>query len=252
MDSKIDYLEVIKKLFEMSCKIMEENFETIERLPSVIEEGGLRIKNISKKSQINKPLITIITAVLNNEKYLEESLLSLQNQNYQNFEHIIIDGGSTDKTVNIIKKYESKIDYWCSKKDKGIYAFNNGMKLAKGKYLGFLNSDDIYTSNALEILTGYLRQKPDKDFIFGAVKKHWGVLYGYKPYKILELGILFKSFNRFFIKREAAKKVGLYNLKYKYSSDYDYFFRMIVKKKLKGFSTKKGIYLEFFEEVVFQ
>ena len=95
---------------------MEENFETIERLPSVIEEGGLRIKNISKKSQINKPLITIITAVLNNEKYLEESLLSLQNQNYQNFEHIIIDGGSTDKTVNIIKKYESKIDYWCSKR----------------------------------------------------------------------------------------------------------------------------------------
>ena len=220
---------------------MKENFETIERLPSVIEEGGLRLKNISKNSQINKPLITIITAVLNNEKYLEESLLSLHNQNYQNFEHIIIDGGSTDKTLNIIKKYESKIDYWCSKKDKGIYdAFNNGMKLAKGDYLGFLNSDDIYTSNALEILTRYLRQKPDKDFIFGAVKKHWGVLHGYRPYKIYwSWGFYSSHSTGFFIKRGAAKKVGLYNLKYKYSADYDYFFRMIVKKKLKGFSTKK-------------
>ena len=82
---------------------------------------------------------------------------------------------------------------------------------------------------------------PEKDFIFGAVKKHWGVLYGYKPYKIYwSWGFYSSHSTGFFIKMNSAKKVGLYNLKYKYSADYDYFFRMIVKKKLMGIGTKKN------------
>ncbi len=221
---------------------MIEKFKSIEKLPEVIFEGGLRTKKIFKNSKIDKPLISVITAVYNNEKYLEESIKSLQNQKYRNFEHIILDGGSTDKTVNIIRKYDDKIDYWCSKKDAGIYdAFNNGMKLAKGDYIGFLNSDDVYTDNALELLNIYIKKDPSKDFIFGAVKKHWGVLYGYKPYKIFwSWGFYSSHSTGFFIKRNSAKRVGLYNLKYKYSSDYDYFFRMIVKDKLKGVGTKKN------------
>ena len=83
-------------------------------------EGGLRVRNIFKNSK-NKPLITVITAVFNSEKYLEESILSMHKQNCENIEHIIIDGGSTDKSLDIIKKYDSKIDYWISEKDDGIY-----------------------------------------------------------------------------------------------------------------------------------
>ena len=173
---------------------------------------------------------------------MEECINSLHKQNYRNIEHIIIDGGSSDKTIEIIKKYENKIDYWCQKKDKGIYdAFNIGMKLAKGDYLGFLNSDDIYTENAFEILSTYIKEYPDKDFIFGAVKKHWGILYGYKPYKIKwSWGFYSSHSTGFFIKLSSAKKVGLYNLKYKYSSDYDYFYRMIVNHKLNGIGSKKN------------
>ena len=79
------------------------------------------------------------------------------------------------------------------------------------------------------------------DFFFGAVKKHWGILHGYRPYKIYwSWGFYSSHSTGFFIKTEAAKKVGFYNLKYKYSSDYDYFFRMIVKKKLIGMGTKKN------------
>ena len=221
---------------------MKEKFESIEKLPEVKMEGGLRTKKIFKSSKTNKPLITIITAVYNNEIYLEECIKSLHNQKYDNFEHIVLDGGSTDKTLDIIKKYEDKIDYWCSKKDNGIYdAFNNGMRLAKGDYLGFLNSDDIYTENALELLNVYIKNNPSKDFIFGAVKKHWGILHGYKPYKIFwSWGFYSSHSTGFFIKKNSAKKVGLYNLKYKYSSDYDYFFRMIVKEKLNGIGTKKN------------
>ena len=217
-------------------------FNNINFVENSIEQGGLRTKGVFKQSSEANPLISIITVVLNGENNLEESINSLHKQNYKNIEHIIIDGGSSDKTIEIIKKYENKIDYWCQKKDKGIYdAFNTGMKLAKGDYLGFLNSDDIYTENAFEILLKYIKNYPDKDFIFGAVKKHWGVLFGYKPYKIKwSWGFYSSHSTGFFIKLSSAKKVGLYNLKYKYSSDYDYFYRMIVNHKLNGIGSKKN------------
>ena len=218
-----------------------ENFTSLETIENSKLQGGLRLQT-NKKIVSEKPLLTIITATFNSEKYLEECLLSLYNQNYSNYEHIVVDGGSTDRTVDIIKKYEHKIAYWCSKSDSGIYdAFNKGMQLAKGKYLGFLNSDDKYTEKSLEILNKYIASYPNIDFFFGSVKKHWGTLYGYKPYKIYwSWGFYSSHSTGFFIKRESAKIVGLYNLKYKFSSDYDYFFRMIVKKKLKGIGTKKS------------
>ena len=217
-------------------------FKSIDFVENVIEDGGLRTKKIFKQSKGEYPLITVITTVLNGEKYLEESIQSLHNQNYSNIEHIIIDAGSNDSSLDIIKKYDDKIDYWCQKKDKGIYdGFNLGMQLAKGDYIGFLNSDDIYTKNAFDHLLRYIKNFPEKDFIFGSVKKHWGVLHGYKPYKIYwSWGFYSSHSTGFFIKLDSAKQVRLYNLKYYYSADYDYFFRMIVKHKLNGIGTKKN------------
>jgi glycosyltransferase involved in cell wall biosynthesis len=219
----------------MTTSSLNENFF----LKNSLIEGGLRQKNNIFKS---KPVISIITVTLNSEKYLEECLRSLHSQNYNNYEHIIIDGGSVDRTVDIIKKNENKINYWISKKDKGIYdAFNTGMDLARGEYIGFLNSDDVYTPDALNILVRYIKKYPEKDFFFGAVRKHWGVLHGYRPLKIYwSWGFYSSHSTGFFIKSSSAKKVGKYNLKYKYSADYDYFYRMIVKHKLKGIGTKKN------------
>ena len=79
-------------------------------------EGGRRKKSVSKK----KPLFSIITVVYNGEKFLEKTIASVVNQSCKNLEYIIIDGGSTDKSIDIIKKYEKKIDYWVSEKDNGI------------------------------------------------------------------------------------------------------------------------------------
>ena len=216
-----------------------EKFKTIDSIPNAKFEGGKRLKN---KNYETKPTISIITVILNGGKHFEESLKSLHQQKDLNFEHIVIDGGSTDNSIEIIKKNENNIDYWCQIDDKGIYdAFNFGMQLARGKYLGFLNSDDTYTKNAFFYLKNYIERYPDKDFIFGAVKKHWGTLYGYKPYKIhWSWGFYSSHSTGFFIKLNSAKHVGFYNLKYKFSSDYDYFFRMIVKEKLKGIGTKKS------------
>ena len=84
--------------------------------------GGLRKRGILKKDKNNLPLISIITVVLNNKKFLQQSINSVLNQSYKNYELIIIDGKSTDGTLDILKKKNSKIDYWISKKDQGIYA----------------------------------------------------------------------------------------------------------------------------------
>ena len=199
-------------------------------------EGGLRIKNKKKK-----PLFSIITVVLNNDKYLEQTIKSVLSQTFTDYEYIIIDGGSKDNSINIIKKFEDRIDYWLSEEDSGIYdAFNKGISLAFGKYIGIINSDDVYNKNGLEIISRYIKKNNNIDFIFGSVKKHWGVLHGYEPKKIwYSWGFYSSHSTGFFIKNESAKKVGLYNLKYKYHADYDYFYRMIVKHKLKGISTKK-------------
>lgn len=108
-----------------------------------ILQGGLRTQGHYKKSCQNRPLITIITAVYNGASYLEKTILSILNQDYENVEYIIIDGGSTDGTLDILKKYDDQIDYWISEKDKGISdAFNKGIQLSTGDYINFQGDGD--------------------------------------------------------------------------------------------------------------
>ena len=131
------------------------------------------------------PLVTLITVCLNSEKTIEETILSIRNQTYKNIEYVIIDGNSTDKTRSIINKYKKNIDIYISEKDAGLYyAFNKGIKLVNGKIFGFINSDDILLPNAIETLVKYYNKYPKIDFIFGSVKKHWGILHGYRPWRI--------------------------------------------------------------------
>jgi cellulose synthase/poly-beta-1,6-N-acetylglucosamine synthase-like glycosyltransferase len=184
--------------------------------------------------------ISIITVTKDSENFLEECILSLDKQSYRNYEHIIIDGQSTDNTINIIKKYKDKITYWVSEKDEGLYdAMNKGIKKCSGDIIGILNSDDIYYPQALRIVNEYFNLNKELDFLFGSVNKY-KLLHGYNPKKIKwSFGFYTSHSVGFFIKKKSQLKVGLYNLKYKYSSDYDLFYRMIVHFKLKGMATKK-------------
>jgi glycosyltransferase involved in cell wall biosynthesis len=93
----------------------------------------------------NKPVITVITVTYNAEKSLENTILSVINQSFNDIEYIVIDGGSTDGTLDIIRKYDEKINFWISEPDKGIYdAMNKGIKLANGIWLNFMNSGDSF------------------------------------------------------------------------------------------------------------
>ena len=203
--------------------------------------GGLWLKGIYKSRDLNHPLVTIITTTFNSSKTLKETLKSIFDQEYDNIELIIIDAGSNDDTIEIIKNYENKIDYWLSESDNGIYdGFNKGLSLAKGDYIGFVNSDDVLRNNALSILVKYHRKYPKIDFVFGSVEKHWGVLYGYKPWKINYSWGFYSSHScGFFIKKESADKIGQYDTKFKHHADWDYFYRMIKIHKLKGIGTEK-------------
>lgn len=133
------------------------------------------------------PLITIITVSYNIVSRIEETILSVIHQDYSNVEYIVIDGGSTDGTVDVIKKYGNKIAHWLSEKDNGIYdAINKGIDLANGEWIGIMNCGDVYASNDVLSRLFANRDNAGVDVIFGDsvevssygkryIKAHWNV-----------------------------------------------------------------------------
>jgi len=191
-----------------------------------------------------KNKITIITVVKNSLDKIERCIQSVINQNYDNIEYIIIDGGSNDGTIDIIKKYSDKIDKVIIENDNGIWdAMNKGLKIAKGDIVGFLNSDDTYNQNTLKIVNNYFNNF-QIDFLFGSVKKY-KVMHGFSPWKIkYSFGFYTSHSVGFFINLDKHKEVGFYNSKY-FSADLDIFYKIIVKHKMKGIASKK---IEIFGE----
>lgn len=117
-------------------------------------EGGLRCQGRAEQFALGKPVISIVTVVLDGEDYIEETIQSVLSQTYENVEYIIIDGGSKDNTINIIRKYENKINYWVSEKDSGLYdGLAKGFLLARGTIIAYCNAGDYYHKTALELVS---------------------------------------------------------------------------------------------------
>jgi len=207
--------------------------------------GGKRQRGIFKNNKKNEPLITVIMVCLNSQKNLTKSINSVLKQTYKNFELIIIDGGSTDNTLKILKKNNNKIDFWISEKDRSHFdAMNKGIKLSRGTIISILNSDDVFYINTLKTAAKYFKKYQKIDFLFGGVIKH-KLLHGYKPHSLRfniywSFGFYTAHSIGFFIRKKSQIKAGLYKIKYKTSSDYDLFYRLIVKYKMKGMATKKN------------
>ncbi len=112
--------------------------------------GGTRLAGKSRQSQPGQPLVSVIVAVLNGAKSIETTIGSVLEQTYPNVELIVVDGGSTDGTVEVLRRLNDRIDYWISEPDTGIYdAWNKGVKLTAGDWIAFLGSDDHYQCDAL-------------------------------------------------------------------------------------------------------
>jgi len=135
-------------------------------------QGGSRTRGIDKSGRPDTPMVSVITPTLNCEQFLEQTIRSVLDQTYDNIEYIIVDGGSTDRTLDIISKYEDRISYWVSEPDNGIYdAMNKGVGLARGDIVGIINSDDWYALDAVEAVVEAYRENQEVDFFFGNMFK---------------------------------------------------------------------------------
>lgn len=199
---------------------LQSDFNTVLFLPenkNRLGVGGLRTKNCFKKSYKNKPLISIVTVVFNGEKTLEHTIKSVIQQSYDNVEYIIIDGGSNDGTLDIIKKYENQIDYWVSEPDKGIYdAMNKGVRAVNGEWVYFLGADDIL----YDILQKIAEElNPLKKAVYGDVympNKHKLYDGKFTRFKLMFNNICHQAI---FYNKKVFINNG-FNLKYKILADY--------------------------------
>jgi len=194
-------------------------------------EGGLRTKGYFKKSVNDKPLVTVITVVFNGGgEHLEQTIKSVVAQTYDNVEYIIIDGGSTDGTVDIIRQYEEAIDYWISEPDEGIYdAMNKGIMLSTGKFLYFLGADD-FLFNVLDKISSDLTE--DFKICYGNVlKKTHNVIYDgkFNLYKIFKRNICHQAI---FYPRNVLILKGNFNTRYNTVADYELNLRCWADKRM--------------------
>lgn len=175
-----------------------------------------------------QPLVSVITIVYNGEKHIEQTINSVLNQTYKNVEYIIIDGGSKDNTVPIIKKYESRIANWISEKDKGISdAFNKGLARATGEIIGIINADDWYEQDTISLVVNAIQHA---EIVYGDVQ-YWSgseksfIQKGSVEQLEQQVSVIHPTV---FIKSECYQKYGGFDTNYKCAMDYELLIRMKV------------------------
>jgi glycosyltransferase involved in cell wall biosynthesis len=199
-----------------------------------IDEGGIRTRGYIKSSEKSIPLISVVTVVRNGKKHLERAIQSVINQTYDNVEYIIIDGASSDGSLDIIKKYEGVLDYWVSEPDQGVYdAMNKGISLFRGDYILFLGCDDVLFD---------IFHKIARFFDRSAVSYYWNVVLSnnertydgkFSSYKLFLKNIphqaIFYSRQVFYMYSFNTKYIAVadYNLNLKIFADKKYGFKYI-------------------------
>lgn len=187
------------------------------------------------------PKITIITVSYNSAKTIRDTINSIISQDYDNIEYIIIDGGSSDKTLDIIKEFPNRIDYYLSEKDRGIYdAMNKGIIAATGDIIGILNSDDFYPNNFVlsNVVKSFEQQKCDAvygDLVYvnaketSKVVRYWQAG-TYTTTKIKNGWML--PHPTFFVKSSIYKRFGLYDIELKQAADYEMILKLLYKHNI--------------------
>jgi glycosyltransferase involved in cell wall biosynthesis len=181
--------------------------------------------------------VTIITPTYNQAEYIEQTILSVLNQNYKNIEYIIIDGGSNDGTIDIIKKYEDQLSYWISEKDNGqSHAINKGLKLATGDIVNWLNSDDWLEPNAINKIVNYFEKNEEIDIVFGncniVYPENDVSLYTAVPFNPIDFSSRISVHQpSTFWRMELMNKIGSVDESLHYCMDYDLWAKMLFTNK---------------------
>lgn len=195
------------------------------------------------------PKISIITPVYNRVGMIEQTIQSVLGQNYPNLEYIIIDGGSTDGTVDIIRKYTSQLAYWVSEPDNGMYhAIMKGMAMATGEIVAWINSDDMYHTNALNIVGQIFAHLPEVEWLTGTP-----TLYNTEGLCVKTFPTQYWSWERFmrgdfrwlqqestFFRKALFDKVGGLNLHYQLAADFELWCKMFQVARLYSVNTILG------------
>ena len=188
--------------------------------------------------------ISLITVTYNCDRTLEDTFRSVREQNSKELEYIVIDGGSTDRTVDIIKENDDIISFWSSAPDKGIYdAMNKGLKQATGDYVGFLHSDDMFFSadTLKNIMQAIKAGHPDVfygdlEYVHaestGKVIRKWRSR-SFTP-ELLRRGWM-PPHPTLYVRKEIIDKTGFFDTSYRIAADYDYILRLFTQKDLKTF-----------------
>lgn len=185
----------------------------------------------------NKLKISVVTVSYNAADTIEETIRSVVNQTYDNIEYIIIDGGSTDGTVDIIKKYADRITYWVSEPDKGIYdAMNKGIAVATGDYINFMNAGDTFADvNTIKVVSNIISDSKNSfDIYYG------DTIYVYSYGEVMVPGLSLKTIEKrlpychqsSFV-RISIHKTDLFNLGFRYCADYNFVYCGV---KIKNYS----------------
>src|SRR5665648_1202204 len=191
------------------------------------------------------PKISVITPTLNHAQFIEDTIRSVLSQNYPNLEYIVIDGGSTDGTQDILKRYNDSIS-WISEPDKGqVDAINKGFARATGEVIAYLNSDDIYLPNTLLTVGEAFLAAPEVQIITGKcnnidiegktirpiITSYKNILLGFRNDKILKI-VNYISQPATFWRINLLDSVGYFNSDYRYAMDYDYWLRVSQSHKI--------------------
>lgn len=184
------------------------------------------------------PKISVITPSYNQASFIKQTIESVISQDYPNLEYIVIDGGSDDGSVEIIKSYKDKLSYWVSETDNGqAHAVNKGLKVATGDIIGWLNSDDIYLPGTLKKVARYYQELPDADVIYGnhVVTTQGGDFLWTKkelPFSLRRLEHhSYMSQPATFFKASVVEKCGILDEQLHFLLDWEYFIRLGKKCK---------------------
>lgn len=177
---------------------------------------------------MNKPLVSIVTIVKNGGRYLCKAIESVLSQSYRNIEYIIIDGASTDSTLDVIRQYDDRLAYWVSEQDKGISdAFNKGIMSGTGDIIGIINSDDWYEPHAVQTVVKEFVRHPDTGVVCGTAAywqdEHFMFASGSSFHKLRHRMTV--QHPTVFVRKSVYDQYGLFRDDFRYAMDYELILR---------------------------